>query len=132
MWIDGIVRIIRHSISSIPDLAPSLRKAAIESYATALRVVFISQIAINILVFIACIPIEEHPLPCVFLQHPNPSTATHVACCFLEEHSKNRKNITVNNEVKTTDLVQWNDRLRARFYYLIHYRCDTFTRKFAL
>jgi len=58
-----IIEEIRHSISSIPDLAPSLRKAAIESYATALRVVFISQIAINILVFIACIPIEEHPLP---------------------------------------------------------------------
>jgi len=58
-----MVHIIRHSISSIPDLAPSHRKAAIESYATALRVVFISHIAINILVFIACIPIEEHSLP---------------------------------------------------------------------
>ncbi|KIJ70285.1 hypothetical protein HYDPIDRAFT_77195 [Hydnomerulius pinastri MD-312] len=54
---------IRHSINSIPDLAPSLRKAAIDSYADALRVVFICQIAINVLVFIACIPIEEHPLP---------------------------------------------------------------------
>ncbi|KAI9574971.1 vacuolar amino acid permease [Boletus coccyginus] len=62
-----IIEEIRHSITSIPDLAPSLQKAAIESYATALRVVFISQIAINVLVFIACIPIEEHPLPCVFL-----------------------------------------------------------------
>ncbi|KAF8558994.1 vacuolar amino acid permease [Imleria badia] len=60
---DRMVHIIRHSISSIPDLAPSLRKVAIESYATALRVVFISQVAINILVFIACIPIEEHSLP---------------------------------------------------------------------
>ncbi|KAN0097740.1 Major facilitator superfamily domain containing protein [Tylopilus felleus] len=58
-----IIEEIRHSISSIPDLAPSHRKAAIESYATALRVVFISHIAINILVFIACIPIEEHSLP---------------------------------------------------------------------
>ncbi|KAG6378441.1 vacuolar amino acid permease [Boletus reticuloceps] len=58
-----IIEEIRHSISSIPDLTPSLRKAALESYATALRVVFICQIAINILVFIACIPIEEHPLP---------------------------------------------------------------------
>lgn len=74
-----------------------------ESYATALRVVFISQVAINILVFIACIPIEEHPLPYVFLKHPNPCTATHATCCFLEEHTKNRKNITVNNEVKMTD-----------------------------
>ncbi|KAG8218370.1 major facilitator superfamily domain-containing protein [Butyriboletus roseoflavus] len=58
-----IIEEIRHSISSIPDLAPSLRKAAMESYASALRVVFISQVAINVLVFIACIPIEEHSLP---------------------------------------------------------------------
>lgn len=53
----------RHSTSSIPDLAPAYRKAAVESYADALHVVFICHIAINILVFIACIPIEEHPLP---------------------------------------------------------------------
>ncbi|KAF9221873.1 vacuolar amino acid permease [Gyrodon lividus] len=58
-----IIEEIRHSISSIPDLTPSLRQAAVESYADALRVVFICQIAINVLVFIACIPIEEHPLP---------------------------------------------------------------------
>ncbi|KAG9317195.1 vacuolar amino acid permease [Chiua virens] len=58
---NGIVA-YRHSISSIPDLSPSLQKVAIESYATALRVVFISQVAINVLVFIACIPIEERPL----------------------------------------------------------------------
>ncbi|KIJ20547.1 Drug:H+ antiporter-2 family protein, partial [Paxillus involutus ATCC 200175] len=58
-----IIEEIRHSISSIPDLTPSLRKAALESYADALRVVFICQIAINVLVFIACIPIEEQPLP---------------------------------------------------------------------
>ncbi|KAH7918833.1 vacuolar amino acid permease [Leucogyrophana mollusca] len=58
-----IIEEIRHSISSIPDLAPSLRKAAVDSYADALRVVFICQIAINILAFITCIPIEEHALP---------------------------------------------------------------------
>jgi len=53
----------RHSISSISNFAPAVRKAAVESYADALRVVFICQIAINILVFIACVPIEEHVLP---------------------------------------------------------------------
>ncbi|OJA20884.1 hypothetical protein AZE42_00884 [Rhizopogon vesiculosus] len=58
-----VIEKIRHSISSISDLTPALRKAAVESYADALRVVFICQIAINILVFIACVPIEEHPLP---------------------------------------------------------------------
>ncbi|KAG1791362.1 vacuolar amino acid permease [Suillus plorans] len=55
--------VFRHSISSIPELTPAHRKAAVESYADALHVVFICHIAINILVFIACIPIEEHPLP---------------------------------------------------------------------
>jgi hypothetical protein len=58
-----IIEEIRHSISSIPGLAPAYRKAAVESYADALHVVFICHIAINILVFIACVPIEEHPLP---------------------------------------------------------------------
>jgi len=55
----------RHSISAIPELAPALRKAAVDSYADALRVVFICHIAINILVLITCVPIEEHPLPYV-------------------------------------------------------------------
>lgn len=58
-----IIEEIRHSISSIPGLAPAYRKAAVKSYADALHVVFICHIAINILVFIACVPIEEHPLP---------------------------------------------------------------------
>ncbi|EIW82224.1 vacuolar amino acid permease [Coniophora puteana RWD-64-598 SS2] len=53
----------RHSIGSIPDMAPSVRRAAVESYADALHVVFICQFAINILVFICCLPIQEHPLP---------------------------------------------------------------------
>jgi hypothetical protein len=59
--------VFRHSISSIPGLAPAYRKAAVESYADALHVVFICHIAINILVFIACVPIEEHPLPYVIV-----------------------------------------------------------------
>lgn len=59
--------VFRHSISSIPELTPAHRKAAVESYADALHVVFICHIAINILVFIACIPIEEHPLPYVIV-----------------------------------------------------------------
>ncbi|KAJ8595338.1 vacuolar amino acid permease [Rhizopogon salebrosus TDB-379] len=77
-----------HSISSIPDLAPALRKAAVESYADALRVVFICQVAINILVFIACLPIEEHPLP-----------GTHQE---QEEHYRNQQ-IAHNNTTSTED-----------------------------
>jgi len=83
-----IIEEIRHSISSISDLAPALRKAAVESYADALRVVFICQIAINILVFIACVPIEEHPLP-----------GTHQE---QEEHYRNQQ-IAHNNTASTED-----------------------------
>jgi len=57
-----IINEIRHSISVIPELAPPLRNAAVESYATALRVVFISQIATSFLALVACAFIEENPL----------------------------------------------------------------------
>ncbi|KIL00356.1 hypothetical protein PAXRUDRAFT_29848 [Paxillus rubicundulus Ve08.2h10] len=87
IWSDGKPRKLRHSINSIPDLTPSLRKAAVESYADALRVVFICQIAINVLVFIACIPIEEHPLPCVHLAPP-PDPGTHQE---QEEHHRQQQ-----------------------------------------
>ncbi len=53
----------RHSTAIIPQLEPSLRRAAIDSYADALRVVFICQAAINFLGFIACLPIQENALP---------------------------------------------------------------------
>ncbi|KAF8639934.1 hypothetical protein AX17_001184 [Amanita inopinata Kibby_2008] len=57
-----VIYIIRHNTEVIPSLEPSLRRAAICSYADALRAVFIWQIAVNILVFIACLPIQENPL----------------------------------------------------------------------
>ncbi|KNZ73863.1 Multidrug resistance protein fnx1 [Termitomyces sp. J132] len=47
----------------IPHLKPDERRAAVESYADALRVVFLCQVAINILAFIACLPIQENILP---------------------------------------------------------------------
>jgi len=56
------IYMIRHNVQAIPDLPPPLRRAAVDSYADALRVVFICQVAINILAFIACIPIQENPL----------------------------------------------------------------------
>lgn len=58
-----IIEQIRHSTAIIPQLEPSLRRAAIDSYADALRVVFICQAAINFLGFIACLPIQENALP---------------------------------------------------------------------
>jgi len=52
-----------HSAQIIPTLEPHLRKAAVDAYADALRVVFICQAAINVLGFLACLPIQESPLP---------------------------------------------------------------------
>ncbi|TEB35507.1 vacuolar amino acid permease [Coprinellus micaceus] len=52
----------RHTTLIIPSLDPPIRQAAIDSYADALRVVFICQTLISILSFICCIPIEERPM----------------------------------------------------------------------
>lgn len=52
-----------HSTNVIPDLEPQLRQAAVQSYADALRVVFICQAAMNFLCFLCCVPIQENPLP---------------------------------------------------------------------
>ena len=48
-----------HTAQIIPTLEPHLRKAAVDAYADALRVVFICQAAINVLGFLACLPIQE-------------------------------------------------------------------------
>ncbi|KAF9057745.1 vacuolar amino acid permease [Panaeolus papilionaceus] len=48
-----------HTAQIIPTLDPHLRKAAVDSYADALRVVFICQAAVSALAFIACLPIQE-------------------------------------------------------------------------
>ncbi|KAF8076211.1 vacuolar amino acid permease [Lyophyllum atratum] len=53
----------RRKTEIIAQLDPLTQRAAVESYADALRVVFICQVAINILGFIACIPIQENMLP---------------------------------------------------------------------
>lgn len=55
----------RHSAEIIPKLDPLTRQAAIDSYADALRVVFICQAAINVCGFLACLPIQENALPWV-------------------------------------------------------------------
>ncbi|KAJ3504989.1 hypothetical protein NLJ89_g7655 [Agrocybe chaxingu] len=54
---------IQHSTQIIPTLEPYLRKAAVDSYADALRVVFIFQAALGFLGFLACLPIQESVLP---------------------------------------------------------------------
>jgi len=58
-----LIEQIRHSTSLIPTLEPALRQAAVDSYADALRIVFICQAAANFLCLICCIPIQESPLP---------------------------------------------------------------------
>jgi hypothetical protein len=54
-----------HSTDVIHTLNPQLQQAAVDSYADALRVIFIFQAACNILSFLACLPIQEHDLPSV-------------------------------------------------------------------
>ena len=46
----------------IPDLDPLIRQAAVDSYADALRVVFICQSAISVLAFMCSIPIQANEL----------------------------------------------------------------------
>ncbi|TFK76081.1 vacuolar amino acid permease [Pluteus cervinus] len=58
-----IIYAIRHTTDIIPTLEPAIKQAAVASYADALRVVFICQAAINILVFISSLPIQESVLP---------------------------------------------------------------------
>ncbi|KAF8586896.1 vacuolar amino acid permease [Ramaria rubella] len=57
-----IDRII-HETESIITLDPPLRKAATDSYSTALRAVFICQAAIAFCALLSCIPVEENTLP---------------------------------------------------------------------
>lgn len=54
---------IRHSTAIIPTLEPEIKRAAVSSYADALRVVFIFQTACNFIAFLACLPIQENLLP---------------------------------------------------------------------
>lgn len=55
----------RHSTEVIPTLDPYNRQAAIDSYADALRGVFICQTALSVVMLICCVPIQENPLPYV-------------------------------------------------------------------
>ncbi|KAF7981627.1 hypothetical protein HWV62_32712 [Athelia sp. TMB] len=58
-----IIDMIRHSTEVVRTLEPHLKQAAVDSYADALRVVFICQTACNVLGFLASLPIQENPLP---------------------------------------------------------------------
>ncbi|PAV20724.1 MFS general substrate transporter [Pyrrhoderma noxium] len=60
---EEIIESVRHSTSIIPSLEPTLRKAAIDSYARSLHVVFICQAAVNFLAFLSSLPIQENVLP---------------------------------------------------------------------
>ncbi|KAH9077429.1 MFS general substrate transporter [Lactarius deliciosus] len=56
-------RVCWHSTDVVKSLDPVLRKLAIESYADALRVVFICQLVLNVLALLSCTAIQENPLP---------------------------------------------------------------------
>jgi len=58
-----LIERIRHSTAVIPTLDPATRQAAVDSYAQALKVVFIFQAVVSCLTLICCLPIQENPLP---------------------------------------------------------------------
>ncbi|KAF8897363.1 vacuolar amino acid permease [Infundibulicybe gibba] len=58
-----LIHQIRHNTEIIPTLNPLVIQSAVDAYAHALRVVFICQAAINFIGFLACLPIQENPLP---------------------------------------------------------------------
>jgi len=60
---EQLISRIRHSTDAIRELDPTLKKLAIDSYADALRVVFICQAALSFLTFLSCTAIQENPLP---------------------------------------------------------------------
>jgi hypothetical protein len=57
-----------HSTDVIHTLNPRLQQAAVDSYADALRIIFIFQAACNVLGLLTCLPIQEHDLPSVRFQ----------------------------------------------------------------
>lgn len=58
---------IRHSTNLIAELPDGPRQAAVDSYADALKVVFICQAVANFFAFLSCLAIQENPLSCVRL-----------------------------------------------------------------
>jgi len=60
---EEIIEKIRHSTLFIHELEPSLQKDATDSYATAIRVVFIGQAVMAFLTFLSSLPIQEFTLP---------------------------------------------------------------------
>lgn len=53
----------RHSTTIIPSLDPPIRQAAVESYGLSLRTVFWLQTGASVVTLLACLAIEENPLP---------------------------------------------------------------------
>lgn len=63
---EELISRIRHSTDVVKSLDPMLRRSVVESYADALRVVFICQLVLNILALLCCTAIQENPLPGTF------------------------------------------------------------------
>jgi len=60
-----LIEAIRHSTGIIPSLDEQTKAAAVESYALALRAVFICQLVLSVITVLCTLPIEENPLPYV-------------------------------------------------------------------
>jgi hypothetical protein len=80
----------RHSTEYIRQLEPGLQRAAVDSYADALRVVFICQAAVAFLDFLVCLAIEEKPLPYVLFSSST-LNANELALRIEVAHTKSKK-----------------------------------------
>lgn len=58
-----IIEQIRHSASIVRGLPPMQREAAVLSYQSALRAVFVANLAVSALTLLCSLPIKEYPLP---------------------------------------------------------------------
>lgn len=82
----------RHSTNIIPGLDPPLRRAAVQSYSVALRVVFLCQTAVALLTLLATLPIEEHPLP--YVDSLSPNVCRSKPCVLIGAHIMSTKSLT--------------------------------------
>ena len=82
-----IIQRIRHETDLIATLDPPLRQAAVDSYAMALKTAFRCQTAVAVCTLLACLCIEEYPIPSVVI---NALLSFVSDYGHIEDHMKNK------------------------------------------
>lgn len=75
-----MIHTIRHTASIIPSLEPHIRQAAVDSYADALRAVFLCQTAVSFLAFLCSLPIRAPSFPQATDTPPASPSSPSTAC----------------------------------------------------